>query len=176
MKVLIDVLKEVSDVCHQVDDTQIEQLIQSILNSKRIFIYGEGRSGLVAKCFAMRLMHIGYNVFVIGETITPSMKEGDLCILISGSGKSESVLMYASKAKKSNIEIFAISAQLNSELFQRTAFRLIVPGKTKGNEIPSIQLLSSLFDQALHLVLDAVALEISKNMNIEEHVALNNHF
>ena len=51
-----------------------------IRKDRRIFVAGEGRSGFSAKGFAMRLMHLGYTVYVVGETITPALREGDLLV------------------------------------------------------------------------------------------------
>jgi len=71
-----------------VDEKSIEKFIDSILCSEKIFIYGAGRSGLAARAFAMRLVHLDLPTYVIGETITPSAQKGDLFICISGSGET----------------------------------------------------------------------------------------
>ena len=71
-----------------VDGSQLEQAEKLIDKNKCIFILGAGRSGLMARGFAMRLVHIGYTVYVIGETITPSIQAGDVLVSVSGSGKT----------------------------------------------------------------------------------------
>lgn len=68
------VLNEIDAVLHKVDVRQIDQTTKLIIKNKRIFVLGSGRSGFAAKGFAMRLMHIGYQVYVVGETITPSIQ------------------------------------------------------------------------------------------------------
>jgi 6-phospho-3-hexuloisomerase len=80
---IIDNLKVNSDT---VDMQVIEKIADEIIARKRVFVYGAGRSGLVAKAFAQRLMHIGIESYVIGETINPSVKPGDTVLLVSGSG------------------------------------------------------------------------------------------
>ncbi len=57
----IRVMKENMDI------TKIEQVIEALQNAKSVFVLGAGRSGFVAKSFAMRLMHCGFNVYVVGE-------------------------------------------------------------------------------------------------------------
>ena len=80
---LNQVASEVSDVLSNVSYQNVETLVSYFLKSKRIFIDGEGRSGFVGKCFAMRLMHLGFEVYVMGETNTPSFSAGRcLCIYI----------------------------------------------------------------------------------------------
>ena len=77
MSLVNEVLSEIQEVMTQVDESQLVAAEKIVTKDKRIFVLGAGRSGLMAKGFAMRLMHIGYTVFVIGETITPSIAEGD---------------------------------------------------------------------------------------------------
>ncbi len=53
------------------DEGGVGQFIDELLSAKRIYVMGAGRSGLIAKAFAMRLMHLGMHSYVVGETITP---------------------------------------------------------------------------------------------------------
>ncbi len=39
--------------------------------SRRWFWSGQGRSGLVARMAAMRLMHVGFDAHAVGEATTP---------------------------------------------------------------------------------------------------------
>lgn len=71
-----EVMKEINQVMAQVDEQQLHHTLPLFTHKRRIFVRGAGRSGFQAKGFAMRLMHIGYEVYVLGETITPSVKEG----------------------------------------------------------------------------------------------------
>lgn len=48
---------------------KIDEFIFALEDAKNIFVMGAGRSGFVAKAFAMRLMHLGYNVYVVGKTV-----------------------------------------------------------------------------------------------------------
>ena len=59
-----------------ISDDDVENFIRELLSAKRIYVIGAGRSGLVAKAFAMRLMHLGLHAYVVGETITPAMTKG----------------------------------------------------------------------------------------------------
>lgn len=74
------------------DEDAINEFEDIIMNSKNVFVIGAGRSGLAAKAFAMRLMHLGISSYVVGETISPAIYDDDCIIAISGSG--EPTLLY----------------------------------------------------------------------------------
>lgn len=176
MREMTQILDEIQEVISQVDEKQLVTVIQSIQKNKRIFILGEGRSGLQGKGFAMRLMHLGYQVYVIGETITPSIQSGDLLIAISGSGTTGNIVQLVENAQRKGIEIIGITSEPASPLAQSAENLLIIPGATKtGSGIQSIQLLSSLFDQTLHITLDYVCLMISKRDHVSNEDAKKQH-
>jgi 6-phospho-3-hexuloisomerase len=92
------VLAEIQGVLRKVDEADIERLVDRLLAAPRVFVAGEGRSGLMAKAFAMRLMHLGLVVYASGETITPSGGEGDLVVVGSGSGTTGGAVRLAVSA------------------------------------------------------------------------------
>lgn len=94
------ILDEITAVINHIKEPQIEEVAFSLYQAKRIFVIGEGRSGLMGKSFAMRLMHLGATVYVVGETITPSIATGDVLVAVSGSGKTQQVVSVAKKSKK----------------------------------------------------------------------------
>ena len=105
------VIEKISDILDATDDTYAEKLTEMLDNAKRIFIAGAGRSKLVGNFFAMRLVHGGYDVSVVGEIVTPSIKNGDLLIIISGSGETEQLIAFTKNAKKVGAKIVLISAK-----------------------------------------------------------------
>lgn len=172
MNSIENVIKEVNTVMAMVKLEQIKQAEVLIKKDKRIFILGAGRSGLMAKGFAMRLMHIGYTVFVIGETITPAIQSDDILVSVSGSGKTQSVLELTEKAKQSGIKILTITSESDSPIGKLGDVTIVVPGATKdGNGVSSIQLLSTLFDQSVHITLDILCLELSRRDHISNNEA-----
>ena len=72
------ILDKITSILEATDDSYDAKLIALCEDAKRIFVAGAGRSGLISKFFAMRLMHAGFEVFVVGEIVTPSICEGDL--------------------------------------------------------------------------------------------------
>lgn len=65
MRVIDQILEEIKDVISKVDEEEIKKIMDVLQKEKKIFVDGEGRSGFQAKGFAMRLMHIGYNSYVM---------------------------------------------------------------------------------------------------------------
>jgi 6-phospho 3-hexuloisomerase len=102
-----------------------------IIARKRVFVYGAGRSGLVAKAFAQRLMHIGIESYVIGETINPSVKPGDTVLLVPGSGETASTVAVGDKPKKVEALVISVTTRPDSSLARLSDIVLQVSGKTK---------------------------------------------
>jgi 6-phospho-3-hexuloisomerase len=179
MDTLKVILEEIMSVLSKVDRKQIQEIVDCIDKDTRIFVDGEGRSKLMGKGFAMRLMHLGYEVYVVGETITPAVNKGDIYFSVSGSGESENVVLNTKKAKEKGCRIIAVTSKLQSSLSSLSDKFIIVPGTTKGDngeKRNSVQLLSSLFDQSIHIVLDSVCLRLSKKENISNSEATAKHW
>ena len=110
------ILSKLSTVLKDTDAEFSDRVISAIDSVERIFITGAGRSGLVARFFAMRLMHCGYQVYMVGEIVTPSLKKSDLLILISGSGSTETLMPLAKKAKTLGALVALISMKSESSI------------------------------------------------------------
>ena len=93
------ILKELQDATFKIEEEQIE-MFKTDSTRQKIFLTGKGRSGLAAKGFANRLMHLGFQAYVIGEISTPHTKAGDLLIITSGSGETECLGQYCKKKPK----------------------------------------------------------------------------
>lgn len=178
MALIPTILKEIETVLGQVKEEQLEQVASTLQKAPRIFIIGEGRSGLMAKSFAMRLMHLGATVFVVGETITPAIGEGDLLVAVSGSGTTKSVVWTAEKTKSIGCQVIAVTTNPESPLAAAATEVVLVPAATKyrrENELQTIQPLGSLFDQCVHIVFDSICLQFSKLNEIDNAEAFKRH-
>ena len=135
----------------------VERAVRQILSHERIFVGGAGRTGLMLKAFAMRLMQAGRTVFAAGETVTPAVREGDLLFLASASGKTRTVVNYARTALEAGAELFTVTASENSALAVLHPADVVLPC---GGEEGSGQIMGSLFEQTLLIYCDAVALAL----------------
>jgi 6-phospho-3-hexuloisomerase len=172
------ILQEIQSVLAYVDETGIETFCERLQAGTRIFVVGEGRSGLMGKSFAMRLMHLGAEVYAVGETITPAMKKGDLLVAISGSGTTAGVLWVAQKARDLGCTVLAVTTNRESRLAELASDLLLVPAATKfrrEGEGESVQPLGSLFDQCAHLLLDAICLRYAQMQAVDNQGAFLRH-
>ena len=110
------IVDKITSILTATNDSYDEKLTAMLDNAKRIFISGAGRSKLVGNFFAMRLVHSGYDVSVVGEVVTPSIKAGDLLIVISGSGETEQLIAFTNSAKKIGADIMLISSKAESTI------------------------------------------------------------
>lgn len=110
------VVDKIWSILNATEDSNAVRLTRMLDRASRIFVSGAGRSGLICKFFAMRLMHSGYDVSVVGEIVTPSIKRGDLLIIISGSGETEQLVAFTKKARDVGADILLITAKAKSTI------------------------------------------------------------
>ncbi len=178
MGTLNTIIAEIEQVIGKIDEKQIDAFANEILASSRVFVTGEGRSGLMAKAFAMRLMHLGLTVYVVGETTTPALQGSDALVAVSGSGTTAESVHIAQQAKELDCTIFVVSTNSASTLAKLATHTLIIPAATKwrrAGEIATQQPLGSLFDQGSHIALDAVCLDIANQKHISNEAARERH-
>ena len=112
-KLILDKLTNVLSVTDKNSAAKLKGLVDQ---AGRIFVGGAGRSGLVSRFFAMRLVHSGYQVSMVGEVVTPAMKDGDLLVVISGSGGTKTLLPILETAKAKGGKIAVISMKSSSAM------------------------------------------------------------
>lgn len=144
------IIEKISGILAATDNSYDEKLTGMLDKASRIFVSGAGRSGLIGRFFAMRLMHSGYDVSVVGEIVTPSIKKGDLLIIISGSGETEQLVAFTKRAKDIGAEIVLISAKSDSTIgdLADAVFQIGSPeqyGKVVGMPMGTVFELSTLF-------------------------------
>lgn len=179
MTSLLDtILDEVATVVPKVDPHQLGAFADRLADAGRVFVTGEGRSGFMARAFAMRLMHLGLHVYVVGETTTPSVGAGDTVVAVSGSGTTAGTVRVAEQSRTVGARVLAVTTEPGSPLGRLAVATLVIPAATKhrrSGEAATIQPLSSLFDQVTHLALDAVCLELARRRGVDNTAAKAAH-
>lgn len=191
MKVLrnamLSIAKHVEEVSNSLDEKQVEGFVDLLKKTDRVFVYGAGRSGLVAKAFAMRLMHLGFTVYVIGEIITPGIKKGDLLITISGSGETTSVVAAGKIAKKAGAKLVLVTTYPDSTLGRLADRCVVIKGRTKlegerdfllrqiKGEHYSIAPLGTLFEVSVLIFLDGLVAELMAELGKTEEDLRTRH-
>jgi 6-phospho 3-hexuloisomerase len=175
-----NIVGHVSFVSNQLKDQQINKLINYVEHAKKVYIYGAGRSGLVSKAFAMRLMHLGIIVHVVGEITTPAIEAEDIFITISGSGETTSVINSAKIAKSVGAKVIAITSYPDSTLGELSDDIVLVPGRVidpgsrdfhirqiKGEHY-TLAPLGTLFEVSVLIMLDALIAELMARLKKSE--------
>ena len=104
------------ETARTLDQVNAGRLLEEILSAKRIYLAGAGRSGLVARAFAQRLMHLGFESYVIGETITPAFGPEDVLVAFSGSGETRSVVDACETAREIGGKICLVTSTADSRI------------------------------------------------------------
>ena len=127
-------------------------------DAERVFVHGAGRSGLALKMTAMRLMHLGLTVHVVGDVTTPAITSGDVLLTASGSGTTGGVVRAAQSAVDAGASVAAITTATESPLAKLAAHVLVLPAADKLDRSgsASAQYAGGLFEQAVVLVGDAL--------------------
>ena len=115
----------------------------------------------------MRLGHLGFNAFTLGDSTVPSIAESDLLIVASGSGETQTIFDLVSIAKKNNARIAAVTGNPDSRIgkLADTVVKLEAPSKTKQVDgFISIQPMTTLNEQCLGIFFDAVVLKMMDKM------------
>ena len=163
------------------DEKTIDEFENIIISSKNIFVTGAGRSGLAAKAFAMRLMHLGLSAYVVGETISPAIYKDDCIVAISGSGETNTIVSAAKIAKNRGSKVLALTSYPESTLGQLSDAYILVKGRTKkevddenyikrqihGN-YTSLTPLGTAFELTTLVFLDAIVSELMEKMQQTE--------
>ena len=177
-----ELIKSISSALRGLDIEKVETLLESLMDTrtrgKKVLIVGAGRSGLVGKAFAMRLMHLGFPVYVLGETINPNVGEGDMVIVISGSGKTTVPLAAAQMAKSLNAKVVAITSQEESPLAQTADLVVDIPGREdialedeyhirqlKGQH-ESLAPMGTIFEDTTMIFLDSIIAELMNRLGL----------
>lgn len=152
------VLHEIADTVAKIDEQQLAVVAGHLGGAGRVFVAGAGRSGLVLRMAAMRLMHLGMTVHVAGDTTTPAISSGDLLLVASGSGTTSGVVKAAETASKAGARIAAFTTNPQSPLANLADALVVIPAaqKTDHGSGVSRQYSGSLFEQALFLAAESV--------------------
>jgi len=152
------IIQENQQLAAQLDFTAAGALLLLIQQTERVFVVGAGRTGLALKAAAMRLMHLGLTVFVVGETTTPAIQAGDLLLAGSGSGTTSTIVKAAEKARAAGAQVAAISTTTDSPLAALATLVVVLPAAQKQDHGGTIsqQYAGSLFEQSVLLLTDAI--------------------
>jgi 6-phospho-3-hexuloisomerase len=186
-----EILEGIKRSIEELNMKEVERLIELLLQAKdrKIFIVGMGRSGFVARAFALRLMNLGFHVYFLGETITPAAEKGDILIAISGTGTTKMVLTASSAAKEIGATVIAITSFPESQLGQIADHVVTIKGRTKTGwpkeedylarqiigEREPLTPLGSVFENNCMVFLDSLVVELMHRLGTTEEDLKRRH-
>ncbi len=155
------VTSEIERVLGRIEEQQIVRLVQSILDARHIVLCGAGRVGLACSGFAMRLGHLGKTAFTVGDSTIPPVDKGDLLIVGSSSGETQTVYDVAALGKKKGTNVVVITASPSSRLGKLADSIIVLDAPTKfggRKDEESMQPMATLFEQSLQVMFDIIVL------------------
>jgi 6-phospho-3-hexuloisomerase len=143
------------------------ELADALETARRTFVFGAGRSGLVARSFGMRLMHTGLPVFIPGETITPATQPGDLVVAISCTGSTGVTSYIVERAKALGVNVIAFTGDAKSKIARLADKSLVIPLRNEN-----IVFRAAVFEHTASLCFDALfnVLSWRRKLDMDEYI------
>jgi 6-phospho 3-hexuloisomerase len=167
--------RKIKDILSSVSQDDVNEIKKLFFKANRIFVYGAGRSGLVAKAFAIRLVHLGFQTFVIGETITAPVQKGDLVIIVSGSGETIPAVMTAEIGSNLDANVVSITAKRKSEIAKYADVTLYISAGCNEAERKKFAPLGTLFEASVWILLDGIIADLLDSKKETEEKMRSRH-
>ncbi|MDR2865811.1 MAG: SIS domain-containing protein [Methanomassiliicoccaceae archaeon] len=161
------IIDAVKDAVAAVDPKAVDELIDNIIHSKTVFVFGVGRSGLAGQFFCVRLVQMGLDVHFVGEMTTPIITKDDLTILISGTGNTMSAVQTANIARRIGSKVMAVTARADTKLAIASDSVILLP-EARDKERSKYAPLGTIFENAAVLFLDSIVPMIMERLGLTE--------
>lgn len=161
------ILGEIKTVFETLDENQVSALRDEILKANKIVVCGAGRVGMAIRGFGMRLGHLGLQAFTLGDSTVPGIGTGDLLLVASGSGETQTIFDLVEIGKKNGARIGLVTGSPDSRMgkLADAIVKITAPSKTKAVEgFVSIQPMTTLNEQCLGIFFDALVLDLMEKM------------
>lgn len=153
------IAERVTAALDRLDPAAIASAVALLGRAPATFVYGAGRSGIIGRAFAMRLVQIGLTAYVIGESVTPIVRRGDVVFILSGRGESQSSIQTANIVRREGAELIVLTGRASSKL-AHIATALLPLEFPDDLERPRFAPLGTLFESASLRLTDALIAEL----------------
>lgn len=173
--ILKNITNELSACFADLEENQLKDLENHIQLANKILVAGAGRSLMMIRGLAMRLMHMGFQSYVVGETVTPAIEPGDLLIIASGSGSTGTLTVIAEKCKKIGADLALITTMPDSPIGRLADCIVEVKAattKSDDNTRKTFQPGANTFEQSVLLIGDAIFIHMISKVSLEENNAI----
>lgn len=171
-------LKEYVAGLEGIDGVELERAVR-ILSSHctvaqgsevgKVVCLGAGRMGMQAYAFSMRLSHLGFNSYFLGDSSLPRIGPNDLVVINSSSGETPSMVLLAQIAAQAGAKILLISGSRESTLWELSNYQIKIP------QIESAQLMKTYYEAISGMIFDELALSLVEVLNLDVAWVEKNH-
>lgn len=163
-EIAYSILDEIRTTIKAVDEGKLFILADEIMQARRVFLAGIGRSDQVARTFAMRLMHLGFCCHVARDVTTPAIGSGDLIIIFSSSPESRWLADIAKKAYQVSARIAVFSPLSTSPVVDLAHICITIP-KANNGILQSGQSSGVNYEQTAQILSDTLILHLAAKAN-----------
>lgn len=154
---------EVRRILLGVDALEVEGMLELMHAAGRIFFAGAGRSRQMMSCTAMRFMHLGAQVALVGEPTAPAIGEGDLLLISSGSGETATMRVIADKARAAGAKLGVITRSPDSSLAKAADGCIVLHAPQQSSQIGA-----SSYEQACLILGDVLTRMYAQRLGLSD--------
>lgn len=161
-----------------IDQAEIDALAEALLAAKRVYVAGWGRAGNVIKLLSMDCSQLGLKTHIVGDNSTPSIHEGDILVIGSGSGETDTMKILAEQAKEHGAKLALISGHPESYIGKLADYNIKVArigaNTPEEKEKASIAITRSYYQVAVMLN-DCIMTQMMEKLGLQFEDVMNNH-
>ncbi len=166
--------ERVTTALERIDPKSIAHAVNILSSVPQIFVYGAGRSGIIGRAFAMRLVQAGLRAYVIGESVTPIVSRNDAAFILSGQGESYSSIQTANIVRREGAQLIVLTSRPGSKLAHTATLLLLVEFR-EDPERPRLAPLGTLFESASLRLTDGLVAELIRARGESEESMRRRH-
>jgi len=151
--------EQVTQALERIDPKAIARAVEILLKAPQIFVYGAGRSGIIGRAFAMRLVQAGLRAYVIGESVTPIVRPGDAVFVLSAQGETSTSIQTANIVRREGAELIVLTSKPGSKI-AHIASHLLTVEFPEDEDRPRYAPLGTLFEEASLRLTDGLISEL----------------
>lgn len=151
------IFSELTEMYKTIDPNSKDLIAKEILSCEGAVVgLGAGRMGYALQAFIMRLSHLGYKSYMIGDTSLPRIGSNDLVIVNSSSGETPSILLLAKIAQQAGARIILLTGNSDSSLAKISDLTITY------ENIRTEQLMKTVYEQFSFLFFDSCAAQLAE--------------
>ncbi|MGC8778696.1 MAG: SIS domain-containing protein [Candidatus Caldatribacteriaceae bacterium] len=116
IRVFREFFADLEKTCEELSEEEIKQVISLVSSASTVFVAGIGHSNLIAQILTMKLNHLGKRAYQVFDVVNPPFGSGDLLVVVSQSGETDTLVTLARKAKALGGTVLTFTSRPSSTL------------------------------------------------------------